>query len=119
MKQQNVKVWMVNTGWSGGVFGKGNRISLQYTRAMITAALEGRLDGVEYSPHPVFGMAMPQSCPGVPPELLNPRNTWPDPAAYDQMADEVAGWFIKNFGKYADGVDSEILAAAPVPGGKK
>jgi phosphoenolpyruvate carboxykinase (ATP) len=113
MKQHNVKVWMINTGWSGGVFGKGNRISLQYTRAMITAALEGALDSVEYTPHPVFGTAMPVSCPGVPPELLNPRNTWPDPSAYDQMANEVAGWFVKNFDKYASGVDAETLAAGP------
>jgi phosphoenolpyruvate carboxykinase (ATP) len=113
MKQHNVKVWMVNTGWSGGVFGKGSRISLAYTRAMITAALEGALDAVEYRPHPVFGMDMALSCPGVPSELLNPRNTWPDPGAYDQMADEVAGWFLKNFGKYAAGVDAEILAAQP------
>ncbi|HEY4111190.1 phosphoenolpyruvate carboxykinase (ATP) [Puia sp.] len=119
MKQHNVKVWMINTGWSGGVFGKGSRISLNYTRAMIAAALDGALDAAEYVSHPVFGMAMPLSCPGVPAELLNPRNTWPDPAAYDQMADEVAGWFIKNFGKYADGVDSEILAAAPQVSGKK
>jgi phosphoenolpyruvate carboxykinase (ATP) len=119
MKQHNVKVWMINTGWSGGVFGKGSRISLSYTRAMITAALEGALDTMEYSPQPVFGMSMPLSCPGVPEHLLNPRNTWPDPGAYDQMADEVAGWFLKNFGKYADGVDNEILAAAPTPALKK
>jgi len=119
MKQQGVKVWMINTGWSGGVFGKGNRIPLTYTRAMITAALEGALDTVGYTTHPVFRMAMPLSCPGVPGELLHPRNTWPDPTAYDEMADEVAGWFIKNFGKYAEGVDSEILSAAPRVTGKK
>jgi len=115
MKQHNVKVWMVNTGWSGGAFGKGNRLPLAYTRAMITAALEGALDKVEYTDHPVFGMAMPAECPGVPTELLHPRNTWPDKQAYDQQANEVAGWFLKNFEKYAAGVDSEILAAAPVP----
>jgi len=115
MKQHNVKVWMINTGWSGGVFGKGSRISLNYTRAMITATLEGALDTVEYAPHPIFGMAMPLSCPGVPAPLLNPRTTWPDPTAYDRMADEVAGWFVKNFDKYAAGVDSEILAAGPTP----
>jgi phosphoenolpyruvate carboxykinase (ATP) len=119
IRQHNVKVWMVNTGWTGGAFGKGSRIPLACTRAMITAALEGALDGVEYTPHPVFGMAMARTCPGVPAGLLDPRGTWPDPAAYDRMADEVAGWFLKNFGKYAEGVDSEILAAAPVVGGKK
>ncbi|GGB16135.1 phosphoenolpyruvate carboxykinase (ATP) [Puia dinghuensis] len=119
MRQHGVKVWMVNTGWSGGVFGKGSRIPLAYTRAMITAALEGALDEVEYTSHPVFGMAMALSCPGVPDQLLHPRNTWPDPAAYDEMAEEVAGWFIRNFEKYADGVDPEILAAAPRVAGKK
>jgi phosphoenolpyruvate carboxykinase (ATP) len=113
MRQHNVKVWMINTGWSGGAFGKGNRIALAYTRAMVTAALEGALDNVETHPHPVFGMAVPVSCPGVPTQLLDPRGAWPDPEAYDRMADEVAGWFLNNFGKYASGVDSEILAAAP------
>ena len=68
---------------------------------MITAALEGQLDKVEYETHPVFGMAMPKSCPGVPSEILNPRNTWPGKDAYDEMAGQLAGWFISNFAKYA------------------
>ncbi len=113
IKQQGVKVWMVNTGWSGGAFGKGQRMSLAYTRAMITAAVSGALDNVPYSPHPVFGMAMPASCPGVPQHLLDPRSTWEDPAAYDEMAANLAQWFIKNFEKYASGVTEEILQAAP------
>jgi phosphoenolpyruvate carboxykinase (ATP) len=113
MKQHKVKVWMINTGWSGGAFGKGNRIPLQYTRAMITAALEGALDSVEYSPHRIFGMSIPLSCPGVPADLLHPSNTWSDPRDYHRQAIEVAGWFVKNFEKYADGCDPEILAAAP------
>jgi len=116
IRQQGVKVWMINTGWSGGPFGKGSRINLAYTRAMITAVLENALDDLEYRAHPVFGVAMPLSCPGVPGELLNPRQTWPDTAAYDGMADKVAGWFITNFEKYASGVSPEILAAAPGPG---
>ena len=114
--RHGVTVWMINTGWSGGPFGKGNRINLSYTRAMITAALGGALDNVDYQPHPVFGMAMPLHCPGVPPELLNPRLTWPDSAAYDEMAAKVAGWFIKNFEKYASEVNAEILQAGPRAG---
>ena len=81
---------------------------------MITAALEGALDKVEYGTHPVFGMAMPTTCPGVPSALLDPRATWPNPADYDEMAGHLAGWFIKNFEKYKDGLDEEILQAAPV-----
>ena len=104
---------MVNTGWSGGGYGVGSRIKLSYTRSMIAAALEGKLDGVAFEPHPVFGMHMPVSCPGVPAELLNPRNTWADQTAYDSMALKLAGQFVKNFEKYADGVSPEILAAAP------
>lgn len=116
MKEHGVKVWMINTGWSGGPYLKGSRIKLAYTRAMITAALEGQLDQVDYDTHTVFGMAMPLSCPGVPAGLLNPRNTWPDPAEYDKMAVDLAGWFINNFKKYEEGVTSEVLAAAPTPG---
>jgi len=116
MKEHGVKVWMINTGWSGGPYLKGSRIKLAYTRAMITAALEGQLDQVDYDTHTVFGMAMPLGCPGVPAGLLNPRNTWPDPAEYDKMAVDLAGWFINNFKKYEEGVTSEVLAAAPTPG---
>jgi phosphoenolpyruvate carboxykinase (ATP) len=113
MKEQGVKVWMINTGWTGGPYLKGNRMKLAYTRAMITAALEGQLDNVEYINHPVFGMAMPKTCPGVPVELLNPRDTWSDKQAYDEMAGQLASWFNQNFEKYAAGVSAEILAASP------
>jgi phosphoenolpyruvate carboxykinase (ATP) len=115
IRQQGVKVWMVNTGWSGGAYGQGKRIPLAYTRAMISAALHGELDDVPYSPHPVFGMAVPASCPGVPQHLLQPRNTWPDPTAYDAMAGNLAVWFCRNFEKYAAGVSGEILQAGPTP----
>jgi phosphoenolpyruvate carboxykinase (ATP) len=120
IKKHGVKVWMVNTGWSGGPYGQGSRIQLSYTRAMITAALEGALDKVEYHPHPVFGMAIPATCPGVPAELLNPRNTWPSLTAYDEMAGHLADWFTTNFQKYAKEIASpEIHAAAPLrPGGQ-
>jgi len=114
IKQHGVRVWMVNTGWSGGPYGKGKRIDLAYTRAMISAALAGTLDGVGYQSHPVFGMSIPVSCPGVPAALLNPRNTWPDPAEYDEMAANLASWFATNFQKYAPHIDSpEILSAGP------
>ena len=114
IRRQGVKVWMINTGWSGGAFGKGQRMSLAYTRAMITAAVNGDLGNVPYNPHPVFGMAIPASCPGVPQHLLDPRNTWEDPKAYDEMVGNLAGWFNKNFEKYAAGVTQEIRQAAPV-----
>ena len=113
MTAHQVNVWMINTGWSGGGYGVGKRIKLDYTRAMITAALEGKLIDVGYEPHPVFGMQIPTSCPGVPSEILNPRSTWSDKTAYDEAAKKLALQFIKNFEKYAGGVSAEILAAAP------
>lgn len=113
MKEHQVNVWMINTGWTGGPYGIGNRMKLGYTRAMITAALEGKLEQVEYETCPVFGVAFPKECPGVPAEVLNPRNTWTDKKAYDQKALYLASLFVKNFEKYKDGVSAEILAAAP------
>jgi phosphoenolpyruvate carboxykinase (ATP) len=114
LKETNVNVWLVNTGWTGGPYGVGSRMKLGYTRAMITAALEGKLNNVEFEQHPVFGMMMPKSCPGVPAEVLTPRQTWSDPNAYDEKAKDLANQFIKNFEKYASGVSEEILAAAPI-----
>ncbi len=113
MKEHAVNVWLINTGWSGGPYGIGKRMKLSYTRAMITAALEGRLDGVVYEAHPVFGMMMPESCPGVPKEILNPRSTWVDKTAYDAKSKDLATQFVQNFEKYASGVNAEILQAAP------
>lgn len=113
MQQHKVNVWMINTGWSGGPYGIGHRIKLSYTRAMITAALNGELDNVAYEKHPVFVVMMPVNCPNVPVEILNPKNTWDDKAAYDVKANELAKQFIKNFEKYASGVSNEILDAAP------
>jgi phosphoenolpyruvate carboxykinase (ATP) len=113
MKKNQVNVWMINTGWSGGPYGIGNRMKLGYTRAMITAALEGKLDEVAFEAHPVFGIQMPVSCPGVPSEILNPRSTWADPAAYDAKSKDLAIQFVQNFEKYASGVTEEILKAAP------
>ena len=113
MKAQNVNVWMINTGWSGGPYGIGHRMKLSYTRAMITAALEGELDNVEFTAHKTFGMLMPNECPGVPSALLSPRHAWANEDEYDGKAEQLAAMFIKNFEKYAEGVSEEILAAAP------
>ena len=113
MTASKVNVWMINTGWSGGGYGIGKRINLGFTRAMITAALEGKLNDVEYAAHPVFSMMIPGSCPNVPTEILNPRNTWADKDAYDEAAKKLALQFIENFEKYAAGVSEEILASAP------
>ncbi|MFT3681169.1 MAG: phosphoenolpyruvate carboxykinase (ATP) [Ferruginibacter sp.] len=113
MKQHNVNVWMINTGWSGGGYGVGKRMKLEYTRAMITAVLEGKMNDAEYTEHPVFGMMIPRNCSNVPAEILNPRNTWADKVAYDEAAKKLAAQFIKNFEKYQDGVSLEILAASP------
>lgn len=113
MQEHNVNVWMINTGWSGGPYGVGERIKLQYTRAMIAAALEGAFDNREFVAHRVFGMMMPTSCPGVPAEILSPRYTWATEEEYDAKAKELANMFIENFKKYEDGVSEEILAAAP------
>lgn len=109
----NVNVWLVNTGWSGGPYGIGQRMKLSYTRAMLTAALNGDLNAVNYSTDPVFGLAIPQTCPNVPDEILNPRNTWDDKEAYDKKANHLAELFVKNFEQYASGVSEEILSAAP------
>jgi len=108
-----IKVWLVNTGWSGGAYGVGSRMKLSYTRAMITAALNGEFDNVEFEELPIFRLRVPKSCSGVPTEILNPRLTWADKAAFDHTANELANKFVKNFAQYADGASPEILAAAP------
>lgn len=109
----DVNVWLVNTGWSGGPYGIGSRMKLSYTRAMITAAINGDLDQVAFIPHPVFGFNMPTSCPNVPAELLVPENTWESKEDYQKKAYELASLFVKNFEKYAAQANDEILAAAP------
>lgn len=109
----DIKVWLVNTGWTGGAHGVGSRMKLSYTRAMITAALNGEFDKVKFEEQPVFRLQIPTSCTGVPAEILNPRNTWADKAAFDQTALDLATKFVKNFAQYADGASAEILSAAP------
>lgn len=114
MKQHEVNVWMINTGWNGGPYGIGKRIRLEYTRAMITAALNGELDDVKYSTTPFFQLSVPVICPGVPAEILNPETTWPTMKLYDEKAVALATDFVTNFDKYASGVSAEVLEAAPV-----
>ncbi|TAE51020.1 MAG: phosphoenolpyruvate carboxykinase (ATP) [Bacteroidetes bacterium] len=113
LRQYNVTVWLVNTGWTGGPYGIGSRIKLKFTRSMITAALSGWLEGVAYETDPVFGLRFPVSVPNVPAEVLNPRNTWADKTKYDAKAQELAAAFNANFGKYADFASDEMRAAAP------
>ncbi|GGF06958.1 phosphoenolpyruvate carboxykinase (ATP) [Hymenobacter cavernae] len=113
MEENQVNVWLVNTGWTGGSYGVGRRMKLAYTRAMITAALRGELTNVPSFTDPVFGVKIPTSVPGVPSNLLDPRNTWQDPDAYDQTAAALAEKFVQNFRKYADFASKDILAGAP------
>ena len=112
-ENKNINVWLVNTGWTGGAFGTGSRIKLSYTRALITAALNGELEKVKFEKLPVFNLNMPTVCPNVPSEILNPRNTWKDKDAYDSKANELAKSFVKNFEQYASAANDEILSAAP------
>lgn len=94
------KVWLINTGWTGGPYGVGNRMKLSYTRAMINAAFAGELDDVTFETDPIFGLEMPTSCPNVPSEVLNPRNTWADKDAYDREANKLHELFVENAKKF-------------------
>jgi len=113
IEKHNTRVWLVNTGWSGGPYGIGKRMAIQHTRALLRAALNGDLDKVEYREDSTFGLQVPLSCPKVPEEVLCPRDTWEDKAAYDTKAKELAELFINNFKKYEDGASEAIKEAAP------
>ncbi len=113
IKKSKVNVWLVNTGWTGGAYGSGQRMKLSYTRALISAALDGTLDKVPCDHLDVFGLAMPQRCDGVPSEILNPRNTWSDKDAYDRQAAMLASAFLKNFEKFSAFAHDNIMAGAP------
>lgn len=114
LESTNAKVWLINTGWTGGSYGTGERINLNYTRSMISAALNGGLDGVEYRIHPIFGLKMPVECPGVPSGLLDPKNTWKDQLGYDKQAQDLAGQFTSNFEAYSDQIPTSILTGGPI-----
>lgn len=109
----NVKLWLVNTGWTGGPYSIGSRIKLSYTRATIDAALSGSLENEKMEKEPVFNLSIPMHCTGVPSKILNPTNTWPDKKAFDEKLNFLAELFIKNFEKYQQEISPEILAAAP------
>jgi phosphoenolpyruvate carboxykinase (ATP) len=106
--------WLVNTGWSGGPYGEGRRMKIAHTRAMVRAALNGTLAGVETEADPVFGVRVPTACPDVPAEVLKPRDTWADKQAYDEKAQHLARLFRQNFEQFADGVTDEVKASGPV-----
>ena len=112
LEKHDSHVWLVNTGWTGGPYGVGSRMKLKYTRSMVSAALAGKLDDVKVETHPIFGLAMPTSCPDVPNEVMNPRNTWSDAAAYDEQARKLAKMFRENFDGFS-GVSDAIRAAGP------
>lgn len=114
MTDAGVNVWLINTGWSGGPYGVGSRIKLKLTRAMITAALNGQLDSIEYEQHPIFGLFMPKYCPGVPSEMLNPINTWLQKGAYISKSIQLAHFFHVNFEKFASEASQQIVEGGPL-----
>jgi phosphoenolpyruvate carboxykinase (ATP) len=113
LARADIPVWLINTGWTGGPYGVGERMNIGYTRSMVHAALSGALDGVETVVDPVFGLDVPTSCPDVPSSVLKPRSTWNDPEAYDRQARELARMFARNFESYASGVSAAVAAAGP------
>ncbi|MDZ7291188.1 MAG: phosphoenolpyruvate carboxykinase [candidate division KSB1 bacterium] len=114
--EHKVSCWLVNTGWTGGQYGEGQRIKIAYTRAMVHAALNGSLDKVPTDADPIFGLHIPAGCPNVPVEVLKPRSTWKDGNAYDEKAKYLAGLFHKNFEQFAGEVTQEIREAGPRKG---
>ncbi len=113
ISRYKARVWLVNTGWTGGAFGVGKRMSISHTRAMISAALSGQLDNVEYHRHPIFNLEMPTACPGVPKDVLDPRSTWTDKTAYDAQARKLATMFVDNFKTFEGDVDRAVVEAGP------
>ncbi len=111
--RHDARVWLLNTGWTGGPYGVGSRMKIGYTRAMIRAVLSGALDTVAFEKDPVFNLDIPTSCPGVPDGVLTPRATWGDGAAYDAQAAKLARMFVENFKTFEQGVSAEVLAAGP------
>jgi phosphoenolpyruvate carboxykinase (ATP) len=113
LTKHNTNCWLVNTGWSGGAYGVGSRMRIDITRALLSAALDGKLAKVKFAPDPVFNVLVPEECPGVPKEVLTPRNTWDDKDAYDAKAKELARMFVENFKTYEDMASEEVRAVAP------
>jgi phosphoenolpyruvate carboxykinase (ATP) len=111
--RHDARVWLVNTGWTGGPFGVGKRMKIAHTRAMISAALSGALDYVGYQRHPIFNLEMPTSCIDVPAEVLDPRTTWADKDAYDVQARKLGSMFVENFVTFESDVDAAVKKAGP------
>jgi phosphoenolpyruvate carboxykinase (ATP) len=115
LRRHGAQVWLINTGWTGGPYGVGKRMSLPLTRAIVRAALDGSLHDVPTEQDPIFGLHVPLRCPGVPSEVLHPRQGWPDAAAYETQARRVAGMFIENFEQFASLVPPAVREAGPRP----
>jgi phosphoenolpyruvate carboxykinase (ATP) len=113
IERYGVTCWLVNTGWVGGPYGVGKRISIKYTRALLTAALSGKLADVKYKKDPIFGFEVPATCPGVPDDVLDPSSSWGDRKEYDRRYKDLAMRFIQNFGKFTDGTPKEVVEAGP------
>jgi phosphoenolpyruvate carboxykinase (ATP) len=113
MLRHGATCWLVNTGWVGGPYGVGKRISIKHTRNLLNAALNGLLDGVAFYRDPVFGFDVPKSCPEVPDHVMYPAQSWPDQAQYDQRYRSLAARFIENFKKFAPDVAPEVAEAGP------
>jgi phosphoenolpyruvate carboxykinase (ATP) len=113
ISKYQVECYLINTGWSGGSVGVGSRIKIPFTRAMVTAALNGDLKQSNFNPDPIFKVLVPESCPNVPAEILQPRNTWANKDAYDEKARELARAFQKNFEKYAATVPVAVAQSGP------
>ena len=114
IKKHNASCWLVNTGWTGGPYGVGHRMEIKYTRRLVNAALNGELDNVPTTLDPIFGLAVPNSCEGVPSDVLFPRNTWEDKSAYDEKALHLAQQFIDNFKEFESFVSEDIKKATPI-----
>ena len=113
LRDRGANCWLVNTGWTGGGFGVGERMAIKHTRATLDAALSGAFDGVSFEPDPIFGLHIPASCPNVPDDVLRPNKTWSDQAAYDAQARKLADLFHENFKAFESEVSDEVRAAAP------
>jgi phosphoenolpyruvate carboxykinase (ATP) len=114
LRMHGAQVWLVNTGWAGGGPGQGRRLPLAITRRLVSAALTDELASVDFGPDPIFGTLVPRTCPGVPSEVLQPRNTWPGAAEYERQARHLAQLFHENFAAYAAEADPAVREAGPV-----
>ena len=116
INRYGVNCWLVNTGWSGGPYGIGKRMSIHHTRTLLNSALEGKLLDAQYRTDPIFGFEVPMHCEGVPDKVLNPIDTWEDPDAYRDKYNQLAALFIENFKKFASGCTPDVIAVGPTKG---